>query len=92
MTDGIAAPTPKGSHITNVYDFFKNLPDRTMRMLVDNISQRADMRLTMEDIENGYNAAVNGKNASSEEEIISDVPATGNSATDGDDFEDFMNF
>lgn len=91
-TDGIAAPTPKGSHITNVYDFFKNLPDRTMRLLVDNISKRTDMRLRMEDIENGYNAAVNGKNASSEEEIISDVPAAGNNATDGDDFDDFMNF
>ena len=50
------------------------------------------MRLRMEDIENGYNAAVNGKNASSEEEIISDVPAAGSNATDGDDFDDFMNF
>ena len=91
VTDGIAEPTPKSSHITNIYDFFNNLPYRTMRTLVNNISQLTDMRLTMEDIENGYNAAVNGKNVSSEEEIISDVPA-GNNATDGDDFDDFMDF
>lgn len=92
VIDGIAEPTPKSSHITNIYDFFNNIPHRTRRMLIDNISQLIDLRITMEDIENGYNKALNGKNASSEEEIISDVPEVGSNDLDGDDFDDFMNF
>ena len=31
VTDGIAEPTPKSSHITNIYDFFNNIPHRTRR-------------------------------------------------------------